>query len=326
MNDVLQQPYPWQSTQWQNLHRLLDARRLPHALLFSGPPGVGKRRFADAVARLLLCDAPGENGACGACESCVLLRAESHPDLRLLEPAEGKRQIQVDQVRQLIAFCNQTAHRDRGRKVALIAPAEAMNRHTANALLKTLEEPASDTVLILLSHVPSLLLPTVRSRCLSIAFPVPSPEQASSWLSPLTGGEAACQRLLMEAGGRPLTALALYESDGLAARQACDDALLAMTEGRSSPVEAAEQLLEHELDFVLEWLTLRLNALGKQAIANSDESLPQPWQQWRRSTPGPIYTLLQRTLELRRQSQQGVALNKRLAVESLLLECRDDWL
>ncbi len=320
----LPQIYPWQMEPWQQLRAQDEAGRLPHAMLFSGPQGIGKERFARALAAALLCARPAAAGACGHCEGCTLLLAGSHPDLRELSPAEGKRQIQVDQVRALIEFCAQTAYRDGGRKVVVITPAEAMNINTANALLKTLEEPAGDTVLLLVSHAPSLLLPTVRSRCRSLPFALPPQEQALSWLSALLP-DVQVPALLAEAGGRPLAALALYESEGLQARADCDQLLGEIAAGKLSALAGAERLLEQDIEFVMDWLTLRLNALGRLRLAASDEALPAPWPQWSNVPAQRIYSLLQQVLELRRQFQRGVAINKRLAMEALLLEWLAAW-
>jgi DNA polymerase-3 subunit delta' len=111
-----------------------------------------------------------------------LLKAGSHPDNFVLEPEEADKPIKVDQVRELVAFVVQTAQLG-GRKVVLIEPVEAMNVNASNALLKSLEEPSGDTVLLLVSHQPSRLLPTIKSRCQQVACPQPSLAQSQAWLA-----------------------------------------------------------------------------------------------------------------------------------------------
>ena len=149
--------YSWQMSQWQDLQRLIVSGRLPHALLLAGPDSIGKLRFARSLAGFLLCESPSQLAACGQCRSCHFQIDASNPDYREICPEEGKRQIGIDQVRSLQSFSAQHAHRNDGKKVVVIHPAEAMNVFTANALLKTLEEPSAGTILILLTIALSIL-------------------------------------------------------------------------------------------------------------------------------------------------------------------------
>jgi DNA polymerase-3 subunit delta' len=171
--------YPWQDDLWQ---KLAGRKQHAHAYLLHGPQGIGKRALAQRLMALLLCQRPAEQHACGACKSCLLLVAGSHPDNFILEPEEADKAIKVDQVRELVAFVVQTAQLG-GRKVVLIEPAEAMNINAANALLKSLEEPSGNTVLLLVSHQPSRLLPTVKSRCVQQACPLPGHALSLQWLA-----------------------------------------------------------------------------------------------------------------------------------------------
>lgn len=157
--------------------RLLAARQaFPHALLLAGYEGAGVEGLASALAAGLLCDRPDTAGrACGGCKACRLMAAGNHPDLFWLSPAEAdesagrkaSRQIRIEAVRQLIAALALSPHHGAVR-VSVIEPAEAMNPATANALLKVLEEPPVGNVLLLISHRPLRLLPTLRSRCLQV--------------------------------------------------------------------------------------------------------------------------------------------------------------
>jgi len=157
--------------------RLLLARHaFPHALLLAGSEGAGIDRMAASLAAGLLCDKPAADGsACGNCSACRLLAAGNHPDLLWLSPADadetvGRKassQIRVEAVRQLIGTLALSPHHG-AMRVSVIQPAEAMNAATANALLKVLEEPPPGNVLLLISHRPLRLLPTIRSRCLQV--------------------------------------------------------------------------------------------------------------------------------------------------------------
>lgn len=221
--------YPWQQDIWRQLNA--ERQRLPHALLFQGRKGVGKLDFARALAHGLLCETPRESGeACGTCSACGWLAQGNHPDFRTLEPeslsedgepAEGKgkkasRQIRIEQVRDLEGLVNLSTHRN-GMRVILVHPAEAMNQNAANALLKTLEEPPPRTLFILVSHQPQVLLPTVRSRCRKLAFPIPGNAQALDWMR--RQGIADPAPFLAQAGYAPLAAAELVSEERREARR-----------------------------------------------------------------------------------------------------------
>jgi len=212
--------YPWQNELWQ---RWIGLRaRLPHALLLKGPQGVGKLDFAMAVAQSLLCREPQEGGlACDSCPSCHWFQQQTHPDFRLIQPEilsaqeeaneSGKkpaRQISVDQIRALTDFSTLSAHQG-GYRVVLIHPAETMNASAANALLKTLEEPAGQMLFILVTHKPQQLPPTILSRCLALAAPLPSPDTSVAWLKQQGLDDPSI--LLAQAGFAPLQAVRLAE-------------------------------------------------------------------------------------------------------------------
>ncbi|MEJ5210721.1 MAG: DNA polymerase III subunit delta' [Burkholderiales bacterium] len=213
--------HPWQKALWQYLTRTRE--RLPHALLLQGRRGTGKRDFALALAHWLLCEAPVGDQPCGRCRACHLVAVGNHPDLRLIEPLEGEeegramRQIAIAQVRELADFVGLTSHQQ-GRRVIVIHPAEAMNPAAANALLKTLEEPADNTVFLLVSHQPRQLLPTVVSRCRTVALPLPDERTARAWLE--AQGVTDAGLCLALAGGAPLEALRYADGEYLAARRA----------------------------------------------------------------------------------------------------------
>ncbi len=208
---------------WSNLS--LRRAQLPHAILLSGPRGIGQYDLARAFAESLLCENPQSSGlACGTCAACSWMREGNHPDFRLLQPealmqeeagateSEGRKkpsqQITIDQVRALEDFLHVGTHRQ-GVRVILINPAEAMNRSTANSLLKSLEEPAAGTIFILVSSAPARLLPTIRSRCQIMNIALPSTALADAWLK--AQGLKQSKESLALAGGSPLLAVELEE-------------------------------------------------------------------------------------------------------------------
>lgn len=207
---------PWLETNCRSLRARFDSRRLGHAPLIHGPYGIGKRVLGDWLAQLLLCRQPGEDGACGACQSCRLFAGATHPDLFVTEIPEDKQGIGVDQIRGLIERLQLTASLGSNR-VGMIPQADAMNRNAANALLKTLEEPPSGAWLILLSEQPARLPATIRSRCQQFPLRAPSPETTAPWLAEACPETAAADReaALQLSAGAPLAAREMLDSGGL---------------------------------------------------------------------------------------------------------------
>lgn len=199
--------------------------RPAHAILLGGRAGLLKTELAIEYAASLLCEAPQSSHACGVCAACNWFAQGNHPDFRLIRPdaeasaedgeakpaEKGKpsREIRIEQVRALGDFLNTSTHRS-GYRVIVVAPAEAMNRHTANALLKSLEEPRPGTVFLLVSDVPDLLLPTIRSRCRQIQIPPPRREKALEFLA--ARGTPRSDYWLSRAGGAP--GLAMFLANG----------------------------------------------------------------------------------------------------------------
>jgi DNA polymerase-3 subunit delta' len=254
---------PWQEALWRRVvgNRAGQLEGLPHALLLAGPAGQGKRRFAEALAALLVCESPVSGPApCGGCVGCQLRAADNHPDLLKVvpeadaagegaepgdsaEPAKARSaQIRIDQIRALQPALTLTAHRG-GRRAVIVDPAEAMNLFTANALLKLLEEPPAGVVFLLVSAQPQRLLPTLRSRCQRWDFPLPEAEAVLPWLAREHPGTPA--ELLALTGGAPLAAAALGEQGGqaLRARLVADLAGLGSLDGRAQgdPLRLAGQ-------------------------------------------------------------------------------------
>ena len=247
---------PWQKEQWQQLVSRRQQGKLPHAVLLSGPEGLGKHQFAEQFAESLLChDADEKGAACGQCRGCLLLKAGSHPDITRIEPEETGKAIKVDQVRALASFTSLSAQFERGYKVVLIGPAENMNRAAANSLLKTLEEPADNTILILLSSAPQRLLATIRSRCQRINFIAPKYAVASDWLKAQSVPNA--EQWLEIADGAPLTALNLANNDdSIEARYENGlDTLEALQARRKDPLSIAAEWQKKDGLLSVNWLT-----------------------------------------------------------------------
>lgn len=232
-------PYPWQREQWTLLRARAGARRLAHGLLFSGPAGTGKGDFARAFATALLCWQPAADGqSCGGCEACLLVRAGTHPDLLQIAPPEDKTQIVIDQIRELCRALGLKSHAG-GYQVALVAPADQMNTAAANSLLKTLEEPTDNTLLILLTDQPMRLPATIRSRCQHVRFPAPSLTIGRTWLEARGEYGADAEGLLRLADRAPLRAVKLMDSGIVRERSAWLDRLLAVRRRQEDPIATA---------------------------------------------------------------------------------------
>ncbi|MDX1803839.1 MAG: DNA polymerase III subunit delta' [Alcanivorax sp.] len=316
----VQVPCPWHQQEMRRLLEQHEQGRLPHALLLSGASGTGKLRLAQSLAQTLLCDKPTGGVACGQCQGCQLSSAGTHPDLHTLYPEEPGKAIKIDQVRQLVAFATRTAQYS-GYRVAIICPAEALNRNAQNALLKTLEEPGGQTLLLLVSDQPSLLLPTIRSRCQQRPQPLPGREQALSWLAPQVGDSAAS--LLAAAQGAPLRALELEQADWFADRERLLEALVTVAEGRQSVAQAEPVLARHDPRIMAPVLYGWLSACLHQHFSEqpgSDPLLAPLLARLARGVPAPrLLRTAQQILEGRRALQQGANPNKELLYEQWLL-------
>lgn len=216
--------------------------RLHHAWLISGPEGVGKATLALRFLRWLLAGRPAGGAPLAVPETSPVFRriaAGAHPDLRVLAPEAGekgvKRIIRVEDARALPRFLSLTPA-EGGWRGVLVDEAEAMNAEAQNALLKTLEEPPARAVLVLTSHAPDRLLPTIRSRCRRLElFPLPEAEVAAVLTRLLPDTPAAERgRLAALADGAPGRALRLAEGEGLAAEAEVERVLAA-------PLSAAER-------------------------------------------------------------------------------------
>jgi DNA polymerase-3 subunit delta' len=200
--DNLSMP-PWLEAPCSTLRETAARGRLSHALLVEGGPGRGGDWLAHWLAALTHCrSAPAP---CLACPDCHRVFAGQQPDVHRISPEEDSREIRIDQIRDIAAELALSRH-GAGRKVAILTPADRLNRNAANALLKTLEEPTPGTMLILVATYPSRLTATIRSRCVRVRVPRVATDVALEWLAAQRPG-VDWRATLEICGGEPFAAL-----------------------------------------------------------------------------------------------------------------------
>jgi DNA polymerase-3 subunit delta' len=291
---------------------------LPHGLLLAGSPGTGQPEIGTWLAARILCQSPAA-GACGRCADCRLFLAGSHPDFRWIGVLPEKKEISIEQMRQLSQALAMRSYRG-GAKVAVIAPAEAMNAKAFNALLKTLEEPAAETYLVLAAGRIDRMPRTVLSRCMRLRLPIPEERDALEWLKQQGSGEGS-PALLALAGGAPFLA-AEFAAAGLVALDAeMRSAIAAAIDGRLDFVAFADACARNSPAARLAWLENWLTQCLKQAALGSDlvNNNRLPWLR----PPGietkirAGYGLLDQLRDARRQA--GGPLNVQLLFEGLAI-------
>jgi DNA polymerase III subunit delta' len=290
---------------------------MPHALLIHEAPGTGGEWLATWAAALVLCER-GKAAPCGECTACRRVPAAAHPDVNWLRPQEESRQIRVEQVRELSAELALTSHGG-GYKVGIIAPADALNRFAANALLKTLEEPPARTLLILVASEPSRLPPTVLSRCQRVRLRAPGRAESIGWLTAVRG-KADWEAALDTLGEAPMQLVQSDPAELAAVGADTRTTLDALAAGRTDPVAAAERWARSQLPLRLlcfeNWLTERIRR-GEHGGALLAEMRAAPYLS---DAPAflnirELFGLLDEVRDLR--ATLDVPLNRGMALEAL---------
>lgn len=282
---------PWQSFQWDQIVKQTNSNTLAHAYLLNGNEGVGKRAFVRELSAYLLCgnafkNSVSDSQACGQCKQCRLVKSESHPDYKFISPEGDGGKIKVDQVRQLVDFFSQSSQQG-GRKIAVIEPAEALNLNAANALLKTLEEPSQNSVVILVSHKPGMLLPTIRSRCQVVDFAMPSAEKSLEWLAQkgsefgidIKNNANDIKEILALADSAPLKALKYIEENALSEYKRMLEELASFLKNEviSSSLASRwnDDISELRLAWMMKWVEqiLKNKFTGEIDTANSSQKM-----------------------------------------------------
>lgn len=259
--------YPWLLPVRDRLLASSRQGRMHHALLLSGPRGIGKNRLGRIVAAARLCMTPDAAGApCGECRSCVLFRSGTHPDYFELLPEKEGGQIAIESVREAIDFIQKTASVN-AHKAIFIAPVEALNLASSNALLKVLEEPAGDSSLVLVGEAVHRLPATVLSRCQQVALAIPPVDAVLPWMQ-AQAAETSPDTLkgwLKACGGAPLRAMASGDETLELGRSVAAD-LDALAARKTDPMAVAARWARLDVAACLEAMWRYLLDRQRQAL------------------------------------------------------------
>jgi DNA polymerase-3 subunit delta' len=304
------------------LRRSLRTGKTAHSYLFEGISGCGRKKTALALIQALFCSVLPDD-ACGECPSCRKVAGGNHADIHFIEPLPDKRDISIDQLRALQRELSLRPY-EAPRKACIIEPAERMNTHSANSLLKTLEEPPGNALIILLTENAGMLLPTIRSRCQLIRFSHLSPEHIRTLLE--RGGIApeTASLLAPMSGGSVRQAYELDNESLAARREVVLSALDQLDLGRISTVFDSAEELSGNRDETIEMLDMMISffrdavhlAAGSSDILNRHLRPAIESISARRSFPRNL-ELLNKIYETRRAVQRNA--NPKLALDQLFM-------
>lgn len=300
---------PWLKSIEDGWIKQLEHARLPHAVLLFGAAGLGKRALAAWLACTRL-ELPGADS--GVCYPLVVAE---HADLHWLSPLDDKQTIGIEQIRALVADMSLTSY-EGGGKVAVIEPANAMTANAANGLLKTLEEPPGDALLILVADRMGALPATILSRCQRVNVSVPAEALSLPWLDRLQASNAWPEALQL-AGGAPLAAItAMTQLDQAASML---EELAALPDGKLSPIDIAARWAKYDTGFWLEWLSRTVLQVAKQASCGASGEIASglPESVLRRIDRRNLFCYLDIINGLR--GQAAGSFNVQLTLENLLI-------
>lgn len=304
------------------LRRSLRNGKTAHSYLFEGVPGCGRKKTALTLIQGLFCTVLPDD-ACGECPSCRKIDGGNHPDIHLIAPLPDKRDISIEQLRDMQHVLSLRPY-EAPRKVCIIDPAERMSVSAANSLLKTLEEPPGNALIILLTENAGMLLPTVRSRCQLLRFAPLSPEHVLSLLERNGMTPEAAALVAPMSGGSLQKALELDNEALVARREAVLSRVGQLNINQIATVFDAAEELSGNRDATLELLDMLLSffrdavhlGAGNGEIVNRQVRPAIESIATRRSFPCNL-ELLERIYETRRAVQRNA--NPKLALDQLFM-------
>ncbi|GKT11199.1 MAG: DNA polymerase III subunit delta' [Thiomicrorhabdus sp.] len=311
---------PWLQSQWTLWTQLTG--RLGHAYLLAGPKGIGIESFVDQAVQKVLCLQPINGVACQQCQGCHLYLGKQHPDFYHLRRLDDKKDISVDQVRTLINKLNETSHQG-GYKVIWVEGVEFLNQSAFNALLKTLEEPATNTLFLLTTHEIGRLPATIKSRCQLLSFIPPALADAVTWLHQALPQVdlALVKRALRLNWGAPLDALEWIEEGKFEEDSRWKEGLKQLQSGHKTVSQVVAEWLKWStpvsvFDYFYQWSVSAVRSVSYKV----DES-----QTWAEATTKEQQLQLQNWLRFQKAILQAKEnwlgnANKELVLETLCLE------
>lgn len=314
---------PWQQKNWDLLYGYIKQRRIPQALLITGASGVGKQALANRFAYSLLCTNVQNDGtSCGVCNSCLLINADTHPDLTQVKPDEDKKTISIGQIRQLVTDTYLKPQFDTHR-VLIINPADVMSTQAANAFLKCLEEPTERTLFILITDRPNKLPATIVSRCQKLSVTIPEKQMLYAWLKD-QGINDNQDTLLNLVRCSLLTTQQATNDTLLKQRTDCFNDWLAIAKHRNHPAVISEKWQKLPATELINWLLSWVTDLIKCAyrtnhgqLCNQDMVKAMQDLAEQLNLKG-VYGLYDRLLVSRRQLNMQV--NFQMMLEEILVQ------
>ena len=259
--------YSWHNKSWDQFTSAYSQDHLPHAILLTGSQGVGKFSFSKRLAKFLLClnPEPDNQQACDQCQGCKTYESGANPDFMDIQLLDDKQQIGVDQIRQLSKFLTYSRSFNAYR-VVLIHPVERMNQNAANSLLKSLEEPADNTVVILTATHLSKVMPTIISRSQLLTLPMPNRQQAIDWIKQEKPDCENVEELLEMSHGSPLLAIQT-SNETIEKRNELAKDILNVVEKNNSVTEIAKKWEKFDFETMLDWQIIWLQYFLKKINA-----------------------------------------------------------
>ena len=323
MTDLaLNPPHAWLEEPWQELLHAIAQQRVGQAWLVTGAPGMGQLDLVKRFAAALACTSPLSTlEPCDECKHCQLLAAGNYPDLITLQPETNT--IKIAQVRELINTVS-TLPTLSSTRLVIIEPAETLHRSAANALLKTLEEPTPNTVIVLISYQPHRLPATVISRCRRLHCAMHTPQVSAI---AAVNDDAAASLALALCDDAPLAAQAFQGSERWQQRQTLLAALWQIGEQGTAALAQSKQFEIIAIEEIIAWLyyvtvdLIRLQHGLQDRIINQDIAATLT-QMASRLNATRLFGFMEVLLDCQRQAQRGVNLNKALFCDYIILQWR----
>jgi len=318
---------PWHQESWERFQWLKQFKKIPHAIMLYGAPGLGKMHFARMLTRSLFCLQPSSQElACGLCKNCILISAQTHPDYQEVI-AQEKEAIKIEDIRGIQSKLFHSAQQG-GWKVILISPAEAMTLGAANALLKILEEPPANTVFLLVTTALQQLPATIRSRCEKWAFPGVAENLALAWLQENKSGnnEIELLALLRQNNHAPLAVMNLLSTEVKESPEVLLNEFNDFQAQKLSLTELAARWSKYNLPRVLQFFLhysvdiLRINYAGEKAVLHFCHHSVELKQIAPKISITKLFAFYDALVRIGHDCAQVTNLNKQLLLEQLMLK------